>query len=411
MGQAQYKKKKERAERIRIQKHKESINNLYPSFNFVNDHIVDKKLVDLVKDSIKKIDFEKLLKEVPVDVRINFEFLKEFQKYNFIFAFKDLTNKILNGNPEMAKKYGNGFVDVEANKIIYSILLYVGEAIFENNKDTIKNFWPDQGFRLVYSNNAITVVFQRLIRKQNGDGRVIYSHLVPKKVVHQRKEYNIYFTLHSIKRIIERFTDNSELTGQFTYTNYAGVYEFFIYSRTKIIKSQKYDRNTNDAEPFIQFYYPMILDIYFMNNLQDVIVNDIKNFSGENPFEQGISSVKEKLMYTTCIGSPCVFNSETNGVIAITGLVPGFFPTPENAILTKKKVTSKLLQEKLRHFFYGKVHMKSKDYMEALQFFHLNGCQQFFIDEPPCKVKLFISPQFYEFQSEIPEFLPVFQRV
>ena len=163
MSKSKEQKKKQREERIRLQKHKDSIRSLFPSFVFVNEHVVDPNLVALVKKTLADIDFESFLCNLNVSHEPYIDFLKDIQKYGFQNAYLNMCHKLFpqtKASPrEMQTNFG--FIVRQMNKMVYSILVLYGNYIIFHNSKEIKAFWPFQGFRLVYFQNKIgyTVLF------------------------------------------------------------------------------------------------------------------------------------------------------------------------------------------------------------------------------------------------------------
>lgn len=402
MSKKDLSKRKQREERIRIAKHKEAINNLYPKFIFINEQFVDKNLINLVKNACQSVDFENVIQQLPVAVKLYFSnFLKNIVKTNFKIAYFQLMNDIRpkDWTDEHFSNF-NGWLSKEANKLVHLMLIIIGDFVLNQNYDKIMQLWPDQGFRLTFVGNQLAVVFQRLVKQQNTNGQQIISPLKGIKVANKKKtiEFQVYFTKHSIERIIDRF--NFSKTSNERYSKYVALYEFFVYSKVKFRKSLR------DKEPFIQFYFPIELDCFTMTkNICDMPLETLTDIhSNKNPFINSDSTVTKNFnIYTTCLGCPAVINFSERKLICITALVPGYFPTPEHKLLLASKTTDRKLQEKIRHRFYGSVHMKSDEFLEALKFFHENGKNQVFIEQPPNQTNLLSIGQYYEKPSDLPE--------
>jgi hypothetical protein len=415
MGRQEDKKKRDREERKRLEKHKSSIRNIYPSFTFLNEHIVDKNLVKLVIEAAEKIDYEEIRRSIPAEFDGIREFLKNLQKFGFMTAYHMLSETLFPPNiTEEDKRSNSGWIVRRANKLVTLLLINIGDNILKYRHDEIASFWPYQGFRLIYTHATIGIIFQRMIKTKSDDGSFLHQHIASQHIIHNKKKINISFTHHAMERIIDRFTDPSKTGTRHYYTRYVGLYEFFIYSKFRFVKSLKFLKSKGETEPYLQFYFPIELDYWSMKQNLEVNLQDLTNLSGENPyFDKGDSGrvLKPFQVYTTCVGCPCAIEWETGRAICITSLIPGYYPSPEHQAFKKNKVTSKKKQEELRHRFFGTLHMKSDGYLEALRFFHDNGFPQIFLEEPVNNKNSLYVPQLYAYQSEIPDFLPTFAKV
>jgi len=411
MSRATDRKKKQREERLRLEKHRSSIRSLYPAITFHNEHIVDKEFVNLIKEATSKIQFDIIRNDLPDHKEGIKEFLKNFQKYGFYHAYHLLSNDLLPEYVGLDRKAYSGWIVRKANQMVTVILWAVGDLIVQNYYDKIASFWPDQGFRLIYSDNAIGVVFQRMIRSHNAEGQLVFQHLASQKIDIKGKKYSICYTRHALDRMIDRFAEPLEHCDGNYYSRLVGIYDLLIYSKFKFVNGIKYKKDLGKAEPYLQFYFPMEIDIWAIQKDLEVDFSKLSNLAGENPyFDSSLKVTKPFQVYTTCVGCPCVIDESAGKVICITSLIPGHYPSPEHNIFFKKKVTNVKLQEDLRHRYFGSVHMKSDGYLEALKFFHENGYPQIFLEEPANKKNPLFVPYLYGYQSEIPDFLPSFER-
>lgn len=412
MGRQEDRKKKEREERKRLEKHKSSIRSLYPAFTYLNDHIVDKNLVKLIMESAQKVDFEEIRQNIPAEYDGIREFLKNLHKYGFLNAYQMLTETLFPPNStEKYKKDNSGWIVRRANKLVTILLINLGDHILRQNHDEIASFWPNQGFRLIYTHATIGIVFQRMLKTKGDDGNFLFQPIHTQHVEWNNRKINVSYTHHALERLIDRFTDPSK-TDRHYYTRYVGLYEFFIYSKYRFVKGLKILKEKGETEPYLQFYFPIELDYWAMQQDFEVDLHTLTNLNGENPFyEDKTKVIRPFQVYTTCVGCPCAINEYSGRVICITSLIPGHYPSPEHQVFRKNKVTSKKQQEELRHRYFGTVHMKSDGYLEALKFFHENGYPQLFLEEPVNKKNPLYLPQLYAYQSEIPDFLPSFSKV
>lgn len=413
MGRATDRKKKQREERLRLEKHKASIRSLYPAITFHNEHIVDKEFVLLIKEAASKIEFDLVRSSFPAHMEGMRDFLKNLQKFGFYYAYQVLSDELFPQFQGQDRKTYSGWIVRKANQIVTIVLWTIGNCMVDEFYQKIADYWPDQGFRLIYSENTIGIVFQRMIRSQSAEGHLVFNHLASQKVDIKGKKYNVCYTRHALDRIIDRFAEPERQSEGNYYSRYVGIYDLLIYSKYKFVKGIKYLKEKGMNEPYLQFYFPIELDVWALQQNLDVDYTKLTNLDGGNPYFDSETKkvVKAFQVYTTCVGCPCVIDESAGKVICITSLIPGHYPSPEHNVFQKKKVTNVRLQEELRHRYFGSLHMKSDGYLEALKFFHENGYPQIFVDEPANKKNRLFVPHLYGFQSEIPDFLPLFERV
>ena len=410
MSKSKEQKKKQREERIRLQKHKDSIRSLFPSFVFVNEHVVDPNLVALVKKTLADIDFESFLCNLNVSHEPYIDFLKDIQKYGFQNAYLNMCHKLFpqtKASPrEMQTNFG--FIVRQMNKMVYSILVLYGNYIIFHNIKEIKAFWPFQGFRLVYFQNKIGIVFQSLVRMPNEFGFNDVSHIKPMKFKQKEKEFTVRFSNHAIERIIDRFGDTFKHDNEYGYQRYVGIFEFFIYSKISFGRSLKFMRDGIKREPYIQFYYPIELDVWCIQQNIDKNLENLTSLDGFNPYHDDEKKhIRPFNVYMKVLGSPCKLSWKMGKVLAITCLLPGHYPTPEHELFSKYQVSDRKLQEKFKNYFYGKMHVKSEEYLDAMRFFHNNGLPQIFMEEPINRTNDMCFPHYYQLFRDIPEFIPV----
>lgn len=398
-------KQKARQERLRIEKHKSSIRSLYPNIIYFNENVVSKEFVDLVKKEVAKLDYEKFVKRLAAFEQV-LKFLKVVKKIGFLGAYQVLFENEQLLMADKIKTPHTGWIARQGNKFVYSFLMVVGtEIIYDKNAEFFK-FWPEQGFRLVYMNDSIAVVFQRITKTVTDDNRTLFSPMLPLKTTLNDKNYKVCFTKHAIDRIIDRFTQEA---GDYNmYVKYVIIYEFLLHCCPKLTTSLKYNSMQKQNEPYLQFYFPTELDPFASaKKLDKNPINMLPLLKESAPF---IDYKNKKVLrpfnvFFNCLGSPCAIEEEHERIVCITCLLPGHFPSPESILLTKKNVNNVQMQDKVRHAFFGKVHGKSDDCVNALRFFHANGRHQMFLGEPinknhPCNIT-----QFYMKPADIPEYV------
>ena len=370
-------KKKQREERIRKQKHFDSIRSLYPQFCFLNEKVCDKEYVDLVKAAVKNIDFQRFVFDSEYN-DLYHEFLKNIVKFGFKVAFfmaadiVEFAQKIARMNPKSGALYLCGDTpDVDSfnkkAKLFASqhedMLIQIGDNIlFSKDVHGVFKYWPTQGFRICFVNDRICFVFQR-IHTVKHNNNLLYEYMIPKTVKWHKKEYNLFFTNHAIERMIKRFSNR----GSSSYCSYILLYEFFNNMK------YKFDYRAGGRQ-FIQFYFPVF-------NLLADTVSDILLKNKYIPSIQGhvLSEEEKKDVYIKCFSSPAVF--EDDNLMAITALLPGYHPTPESQAYADPGFENMKLKDKIRHLYFSEVDIASDDYIEAFKFFHQSGIQQVFLEK------------------------------
>ena len=405
MNKSKQNKQKARQERLRIEKHKSSIRSLYPNIIYFNENVVSKEFAELVKEEVAKLDYEKFVKRLATFEQV-LKFLKVMKKIGFLGSYQVLFENELLLMADKVKTPNTGWIARHVNKFVYSFLMVVGTEIIYDKRNEFFKFWPEQGFRLVYMNENIAVVFQRITKTVTDDNQTLFSPMLPLKTNHNNKNYKVCFTRHAIDRIIDRFTQEA---GDYNmYVKYVSIYEFLLHCCPKLTSSLKYDAIKRQNEPYLQFYFPTELDPFASAKKLDKHPTNMQSLQKDSlPF---IDYKNKKVLrpfnvFFNCLGSPCAIDEEHERIICITCLLPGHFPSPESILLTKKNITDVKKQDKIRHAFFGKIHGKSEDYVDALRFFHANGKHQMFLGEPinkkhPCNIT-----QFYMKPADIPEYV------
>ncbi len=377
MNRNKIQKKKEREERLRKQKHFESVRGLYPQFSFVNEHICDRDYVDIVKKAVKDINFQ-TFKFHDAHDDIYHEFLKNIVKFGFKPAFfmaagiEEFAHKI----SRMDVKKGTQFLMSEEPEVVEfnkrasnfasqheKLLLAIGDNIlFSKGKDGLFKYWPNQGFRLCFVDNKICFVFQR-INKIESDGNTCYQYMIPNKLKWHSKEYDMVFTHHAMSRIIQRFSNR----GKSSYCSFILLYEFF--------NNLKYNLAFHaGGRRFIQFYFPVF------SKLLPVVKNivekepELKSIHGNV-----IPNTEKRDVYVKCFSSPMDFKD--NIATIITALLPGYHPTPESYMYSSPGIKNMKEKDRFRHLYFSEVDITSDDYVDAFQFFHNNGIQQVFVEK------------------------------
>ena len=403
MSKKRQEKQKQRQERIRIEKHNSSIRSLFPSFSFYNEHLVDKDLVNIVKKACDSINYN-----VFFNGRGNFtvfaiDFLKAMKKFGFNHAYTETVEQnSVDENGDIVRNK-TGWVARKINKYLATILNCVGLLVVDSQSEKIFDYWPEQGFRLIFTKETIGVVFQRLTKSIH-DGKTTYSYSVPMTVDTSSKKLKVRFTKHAIDRIIDRFSAGDDENR--SYIRYVSIYEFLLYSKCKLNKGLRYDSTLKQFEPYLQFYFPTELDVFFMYNELDDDPYHLNSLNGDSNayFDRTTKSVRKPFnVYLNCLGSPCVIGDD-NSVTCITCLIPGQYPSPETKLLTRKNVKNIPVQDKIRHNFFGKVVIRTDDFLDAIQFFNDNGMPQVFLGDAINTSHYCNIPQYYPRPIDIPEY-------
>ena len=403
MSKKRQSKQKLRQERIRIEKHNSAIRNLFPGFSFFNEHLVDKELVNIVKKACSSINYNIFFNGKGNFTVFAIDFLKFMKKLGFNYAYKETVEQNSTDENGDVVRTKTGWIARKINKYLATILNCVGLLIVDSDSEKLFDYWPEQGFRLIFTSETIGVVFQRLTKSVH-ENKVTYSHSVPMLVNESNKKFKVCFTKHAIDRIIDRFTAGDHENR--SYIRYVSIYEFLLYSKCKLTKGLRYDAATRDFESYLQFYFPTELDVFFMYNELDENPYEMKSFNGDQDayFNRQTKSVKKPFnVYLNCLGSPCVVG-EDNSITCITCLIPGQFPSPEARLLTKKNVKNVAMQDKIRHTFFGKVVIRTDDFLDAIQFFSDNGMPQVFLGDPVNNSLNCNIPQYYPKPIDIPEY-------
>lgn len=384
-------KRKAREERIRKQKHINSINSLYPEFIFANEHVVEPEYVKIVKELVKGINFQTF--EFHSEYHDIFHrFLKDTVKLGYREAFyrgagvdsdvEAMRKKMIVGTNTFVSstKASDCALNLNDEKSFefFTKLQHFGcvheglvsslgdKILFSRFESEFFKYYPEQGFRICFVANKICILFQRVAKVGTGLG-FGYQYMVPRKIKWVNKEYNLVFKNHALSRLIQRFS----LNGRSCYSSYILLYEFF--------RSMKYKFDYSaGGKPFIQFYFPAFRKIY----------PTVKQIHKDDPNIVSINGEKypeatEKQYYIKCFSSP--ISVIDNNMYIITALLPGYRPTPESKILEKAGIKNMKLKDRIRHAYFSEIDIRSEEYADGLKFFHSNGVPQVFLEKAVCE--------------------------
>jgi hypothetical protein len=390
-------KKKEREERLRKQRHFESVRNLYPQFCFVNEHICDPDYVNIVKNAVKDINFQTFKFHDSHDY-VYHEFLKNIVKHGFKPAFfmaagvtefahkisrmdvRSGTKYLMSEDPEVVEfnKRASNFASQHEN-----LLIAIGDNIlFSKGKEGLFKYWPNQGFRICFVDDRICFVFQRINKTQHNNN-TCYHYMVPNKIKWNNKEYEMYFTHHAMQRIIKRFSNR----GKSSYCSFILLYEFFNNMRHKIAFHA-------GGRQFVQFYFPVFSKL--LPTVKKIVESekDLCSIHGHI-----VEDTEKRDVYVKCFSSP--LDVDKNIITIITALLPGYHPTPESHTFTSPGIKNMKEKDRFRHLYFSEVDITSDDYVDAFQFFHNNGVSQVFVEKSSKETNPFRIRNFFDHEKMI----------
>ena len=401
MNKQKVKKKKEREERLRKEKHFAVTRSLYPNFVFVNEQVCSPTYVSLVKKIVQSINFQKF-EFSHENAHVLDLFLKNIKKYGYKQAFgvasknldfmqrlsglstKDIEIILSRGGIDVDDYYERGCAFAKKHS---QFIIELGNNIVNGvNKDEFMRYYPEQGFRICFYRNEICIVFQRLYLEQF-EYKTFYRYMVPNYIKHKKRTMQIYFTKHSIERLLQRFSKNASDN----YFMYILLYEFFQKSKYRI----EYFCN---RKPFIQAFCPCINS--HENAARDIVAESSKYFNTQG---QEITEIDNKDVYIKCFSSPVEFLDDK--VFIITALLPGYHPTPEANVLNQPTIHNMRKRDKIRHIYFSEVDWYSEDYIEAFRFFHEAGINQIFLEDEQEFGNPFGIQNYYEKKEQMPDFL------
>lgn len=361
-------KKKAREERIRKQKHIETLTNLYPSFVFLNEQVVSKELVDAVKNVCDIFKFKEDLMGQSKKFQVYFEILKKIRNKGFCefvdeFKEKSFANYI---GPEadlyLYKSCKIKEKEDDTSLFIHSLILLIGSYIQKKlPQNILEKHMPHEFFRILFLNDKIAVLFYKIHNKKGDFGRIYHLHK-SQEILYQNKKYKLCFSGHALGRLIERHFTNDN--------NYDFLKQDNFY---ETIHFAKYILNDNDPDNLlIEMHVPIMASPFskeIFEWLKDASDEELPLFSGCNINERTV-------IYFRLFYSPVKF--ENNDAILITNLLPGFKGTPEYDLWKKSHKLTKKEFFKTKSYFYGDGQANNDiKYQNIMKLFHSYGIKQF----------------------------------
>jgi len=362
-------KKKERAERIRKQKHIDSLNNLYPKVVFANEQLVNQDLKEAIEKTLNLIQFSNyLIAKSPQNVHY-VDFLKNLRKYGIHDAMdqlKKLSNKNVNyieGNLYINNLELNIETNVCSSRFLHSLILFIGSYIHEKiGMDMKKKYLPFEWFRIMFSNNQINIIFYKLHRHKTENGGIFTVH--NKKLInHENKQYEIAFSTHALERFIERHFDDNIFDSFLKQDNFYECLQFSVAKINSSIKNQM----------LVDIYVP-IISTQMNTNVFARIIETIKEKDPEL-YKQKMADPKTKI-FVKIFSSPAKIYGDK--IVLLTNLLPGYRGTSEYDAYEKNKIFSKKDYKRIKGFFlYGNPNMSCDRYYKVLCLFYKAGLESF----------------------------------
>jgi hypothetical protein len=377
-------KKKEREERIRKQKHIDSLRSSFPHVIYLNEDIVSKELVDAVKKAFDILDFQKQMMSFNKNCEIYFNFLKTVKKKGLneainCFDVGSLDTSIFPQRNLYFDKFHN---EKNVVKGVHSLILWMGIYIHKKlDKVLLKKCLPFEFFRLFFIGNKICVLFYKINRHKTSFGGVYTLHN-GQKITHEGNEYQIAYSNHAIERHMQRHFDENPYD---CFVKQDNFYETLRYCRFFL--------NQENPENLLLETYVPIMSIQFSHEFYDWISEFAfefpcvdKNF---NSFISYYNTESLNMCFAKIFYSPVKF--EGDKAIIVTNLLPGFKGTPEYDFWKNKKVLSREDYFMMRDFFNKSDQTNyDKNWEKIIIIFYQNFFKQFI----RCKVDLSIITKF-----------------
>jgi hypothetical protein len=337
-------KKKEREERIRKQKHIDSLKSAFPHVIYVNEDIVGTELVNAVKKAFDILDFQKQMMAYNKNCEIYFDFLKTLKKRGLDEATKCFNVTSIDASIFPKRNLYIDKFENEKNvvKCIHSIILWLGIYIHKKlDKNLLKKYLPFEFFRLFFIGNKICVLFYKINRHKTNYGGIYTLHN-GQKVNYQGKEYEIAYSNHAIERHMQRHFDENPYD---CFVKQDNFYETLRYCRFFLNES-------NPENLLLETYVP-IISVQFSHEFYEWLSEFAFEFPcvdrNFNSYIQNSSAETLNMCYTKIFYSPVKF--EGNKAVILTNLLPGFKGTPEYDFWKKQRVLSKEDYFMMRDFF------------------------------------------------------------
>jgi hypothetical protein len=343
-------------------KHQDSILNLYPHFLYHNQRAVAPDFIDLIKTGIavfnpttcKSAGFEYCKK-----------FLKTFRRKGLFVACDEYIKNNTYACMQHKKIYHGKSTPIDYNSTICIMIRILGNALFEHiGIDNLNKYLPFSGFRIVFTRRFIGVIFTGMVQIKTINDKqqqVLYSFNRSASVNISNKSYEVWFTSHSISRLVERYSSDKKLT----YEKYN--YLYFALNHM-VVKSSMNKSGTHIVDVFLPCTIGVLSS---MSNEYSAKEKELADSFIEEFFEEG------KTTYQKFFSFPVICDG--NRLILKTSLVPGFFGTPENELVKRLPLDSEAYK-----FFNSDFDMQgvlSFEYQKIQILFQSKGYMQFFKDD------------------------------
>ena len=169
---------KARKEKYRQQKHRETIERLYPEIVIENRGIAKGDLAGLIAAQFTRFAIHEGRKAPP-----GWDLCREF--------LKDLVK---------------GEIATDSRSVAHCCTLIGDFLLATLGEETVANFLPAEGFRICVSQSRkLFVVIQKLLGVKDARGSLVWSSFTRKKLCVDGHEMDIYFTDHALQRVVQRF--------------------------------------------------------------------------------------------------------------------------------------------------------------------------------------------------------------
>lgn len=276
----------------------------YPGLSIVGEEHVDQQIISAIKKAYKNIILTVDSKRKSESELIVCDLLKHIKKHGFHSQQK--SNNVVNKFWDIYKPGAGRFLNYvyesikskENDKLgffisaVHSTTTILTNKIFKCCK--LESILPDTFMLCSLYKDGLLLRFHQIPSKATPSGRV-YKH--EKSIVVDGKEYEIWFTKHALERVMQRVAsfDVMKIMGEFMSHAH---FEFSGFGK-----------------------FQHLLCAYLATSISGSVAitdeDDIPTMSGQNPVD-----MISKYLYFP-------FVVEDNRIICKSGLIPGFYGTPE----------------------------------------------------------------------------------
>lgn len=368
MSQNKVQKKKEREERLRKQKHAESLRKNYPIISIINEDVVAPEFRIALENAVSKINFEDLK-------YIN----KQEDPRGYLKDINSATNIQVHTTPE-AKRFAD------------TIHLYVSTLILKNlGMNLIQAYMPQQGFRVYICKNKIFLICKTFDVAQESKGYYTNNRII----THHNKPCRLFFSKHMFQRLLERLSYISGFNCD-DYDKYFKIAKTFC-SFYEYCDIGLYKITSSFEQIFIDFYGAVErFEIEAGEKTQtkfnewdpnEKILYTKYHSTINSKFRPTINNdvtVKGTMQFTAVKRLVCPFakfspnnDNKADGIVIKTSLLPGFDGTIEY-----NKTMSAFTNHPQKEFLFDIMRTPEKRYgkefFQAQTIFHNSGVPQFF---------------------------------